>query len=145
MKKVIAIAAIALFVWSCTKKMTPAQGETNTPNTGSINGAPSQPNTEMKAATTTTAATAATQSPIATQGGDMGTKTAPAATGHDAMLIAGQATHNAKCGRCHGLKVTTDYTAERWVSIMQVMATKARLDETEKANVLAYVQANSKK
>jgi len=59
--------------------------------------------------------------------------------------MLGQATYNAKCGKCHGLKVTTDYTAERWISVMQVMAPKARLDDTEKENVLAYVKANAKK
>jgi hypothetical protein len=57
----------------------------------------------------------------------------------------GQSTYNAKCGKCHGLKVTTDYTADRWISIMQVMAPKAHLDDTEKENVLAYVKANAKK
>lgn len=59
--------------------------------------------------------------------------------------IEGQKTFNAKCGRCHGLKVTTDYTDVRWVQIMQVMATKANLTATEKDNVLAYVRANCKK
>ena len=48
--------------------------------------------------------------------------------------MLGQSTFNVKCGKCHGLKVTTDYTADRWVSIMQVMATKAQLTETEKEN-----------
>jgi mono/diheme cytochrome c family protein len=59
--------------------------------------------------------------------------------------MLGQSTYNAKCGKCHGLKVTTDFTADRWVSIMQVMASKAHLDDTEKENVLAYVKANAKK
>jgi nitrate/TMAO reductase-like tetraheme cytochrome c subunit len=60
-------------------------------------------------------------------------------------LIAGQQTFNAKCGKCHAYKATTDYTADRWVSIIAVMAPKANLNETERSNVLAYVRANSKK
>ena len=60
-------------------------------------------------------------------------------------LRAGQQTYSAKCGRCHGLKVTTDFTELRWVQVMQVMAPRANLTETEKENVLAYVRANAKK
>lgn len=59
--------------------------------------------------------------------------------------MQGQSTYNAKCGRCHGLKVTSDYTSDRWVSIMQVMAPKANLTDAEKENVLVYVRANAKK
>jgi mono/diheme cytochrome c family protein len=57
----------------------------------------------------------------------------------------GQGTFNAKCGKCHGLKATSDFTADRWVNILQVMAIKANLTEGEKENVLAYVKANAKK
>jgi mono/diheme cytochrome c family protein len=57
----------------------------------------------------------------------------------------GQSIFNAKCGRCHGLKIPSEYTDIRWVQIMQVMAMKANLNETEKANVLTYVRANAKK
>jgi cytochrome c553 len=59
--------------------------------------------------------------------------------------MLGQQTYIAKCGRCHGLKVTTDYTADRWVGIMESMAPKAHLDATEKENVLVYVKTNAKK
>jgi len=64
--------------------------------------------------------------------------------GNDAAAIAGQATFNAKCGRCHGYKIPSDYTVDRWISIMQVMAMKANLTDIEKENVLAYVKANAK-
>jgi hypothetical protein len=59
--------------------------------------------------------------------------------------MLGQATYNAKCGKCHGLKIASDYTVDRWISVMQIMAPKAKLDETEKENVLAYVKANAKR
>ena len=53
-----------------------------------------------------------------------GTKTAPVKerTAGESAAIAGQATFNAKCGKCHGLKPAGDYTAERWAQILAVMA-----------------------
>ncbi|RYZ21703.1 MAG: hypothetical protein EOO16_11990 [Chitinophagaceae bacterium] len=68
------------------------------------------------------------------------TKTAATAT-----IEAGHSIYTAKCGRCHGLKEVSNYTAERWVPIMNSMAPKAKLTEEETAQVLAYVQANAKK
>lgn len=78
-----------------------------------------------------------------------GTSSAPApsstANASAAKIEAGHQVYNAKCGRCHGLKDPANYTAERWVPIMQSMAPKARLSEEETAQVTAYVQANAKK
>jgi len=145
MKKAIAVLALTSLVWSCSKKMSPAKSDPNTPNTRNVVSNPSSgDNMKNAPAVNATTTQAATATPIANTG-ETGSKVAPATSGNDAALKAGQETYNAKCGRCHGLKVTTDYTSDRWISIMQVMAPKARLDETEKANVLAYVQANSKK
>ncbi len=61
------------------------------------------------------------------------------------LLAVGKTTYEAKCGRCHALPATDAYTAEKWVPYVDAMAPKARLTDTEKANVLAYVQANAKK
>jgi hypothetical protein len=36
--------------------------------------------------------------------------------------MAGMETYNGKCGRCHGLKNTADYTKEQWTPIMDRMA-----------------------
>jgi len=143
MKKLTAILIASVVIWGCSKKMSPNSTTNTGGNNGTVvNNAPA-PMGESKNNTNTNTAPANT-TPVENTG-EMGSKVAPVPTAETAKLMQGQATHNAKCGRCHGLKVTTDYTAERWVSIMQVMAIKARLDETEKANVLAYVQANSKK
>lgn len=61
------------------------------------------------------------------------------------LLAAGKTTYEAKCGRCHALHAPDEYTAEKWVPYVDAMAPKARLTDSEKANVLAYVQANAKK
>jgi mono/diheme cytochrome c family protein len=138
MKKIVAVFAVTVIVWGCAKKITPAQSETPPPasNTGSVINNPAKP-----AETTSTGTTATGSSGIE------GTKTAPTKerSAEENAAIAGQATFNAKCGKCHGLKVTTDYTAERWAGILAVMAPKANLSEIERNNVYEYVKANAKK
>lgn len=59
-------------------------------------------------------------------------------------VAAGMDTYNNKCGRCHGLKKVDNYTVSEWGPILDDMASKAKLDAAEKANVLAYVTANAK-
>ena len=128
-------------VWGCAKKATPVKSETPTPNIG----ANTQDNSKTVTTTTTTATTTTTvannpQSPTSLPPLDK-SKLSP----EENAKIEGQQTFNAKCGKCHGYKPASDYTELRWVQIMQVMAPKANLNETEKANVLAYVRANAKK
>ena len=130
MKKTLSIALLAVFVWGCSHKLAPASGVSNAgtpaaaPSVKSENTAPvAAPVAEVKTAPSAPAETPKTSSPE----------------------TMGQSIFNSKCGRCHGLKATTDYTADRWVGIMEVMAGKARLTDGEKENVLAYVKANAKK
>lgn len=126
MKKTILLAAVTLFVISCTKKMAPAKTETPaTPAAAANPAAQPQPGVNAEAPKTETPPT-----------GD---------NDPSAALTAGKLTFEGKCGRCHGLKNTTDYTADRWVKLVDWMAPKARLTDDEKKNVLAYVQANAKK
>ena len=44
----------------------------------------------------------------------------------------------------HALHAADEYTAEKWVPLVDAMAPKANLSETEKTNVLAYVKAGAK-
>ncbi len=69
------------------------------------------------------------------------TATVTTATGD---AVAGKETYIANCGRCHSLKNTGDYTSDEWVPLVDKMARKAKLNDADKANVLAYVQANAK-
>jgi mono/diheme cytochrome c family protein len=142
MRNTFTILALVILVWGCAKKMTPGQSQTPASNSGSAMQTPSQNNTEKQATGTAPATT--TTAPTAAVGGPAGTL-ASTPKPEDAPLIAGQQTYNAKCGRCHGLKVTTEFTADRWMSIMAVMSIKANLNQTERDNVTAYVRANSKK
>jgi cytochrome c553 len=70
------------------------------------------------------------------------TQTTTATVAGDA--VAGKQTYIANCGRCHSLKNTSDYTTDEWVPLVDKMAHKAKLSDSDKANVLAYVQANAK-
>jgi hypothetical protein len=76
-------------------------------------------------------------------------KTAPTATmvipkPNSPEAIAGKEIFTAKCGKCHDLKNPSDYTPKEWIKLVDKMAPKANLDDTEKKNVLAYVQSNAK-
>lgn len=141
MKNILLIAALMVLVWGCAKKMTPATSETPSSNIGSSGS--SSTNADPKTANSTPA----TNTPPAVTSSGVSAALTPAVgrNPEEAALIAGQNTYNAKCGRCHAYKVTTEFTADRWMSIMAVMSIKANLTETERANVTAYVRANSKK
>lgn len=132
MKKIIAIISLSIIVWSCSKKITPAASSTSiSSNSGTAVAVPA-----------TAPASTATPAPVSPDS----PSTIPVdASKPKTSEMMGQDIYNAKCGNCHGLKVTSDFTADRWISIMQVMATKAKLSDTEKDNVLAYVKANAKK
>ena len=60
-------------------------------------------------------------------------------------LESGKIIYEAKCGKCHDLPVVDNYSASRWVGLIDWMAPKAKLAEQDKVDVLAYVQANAKK
>jgi mono/diheme cytochrome c family protein len=61
-----------------------------------------------------------------------------------ALLERGKKIFENRCGRCHALKQPVDLEQQKWVGVMERMAPKAQLDETQKAEVLAYVQHYAK-
>ena len=139
MKKTFTVIALTVLVWSCAKKSTPTASTGGTSsNTGSVVNAPAANSGTVATTANPAAAAVVPSTPQGTRSpADVNTTKSPE--------MLGQSTYNAKCGRCHGLKVTTDYTAERWTSVLQDMARRANLSDTEKENVLAYVKANAKK
>lgn len=152
MKRIFTIITVTIFVWGCAKKISPqASSAPVSSNSGSAVAAPemspklgsSAPvvNTSVTPSLTPASPAAIPSVPSTPEG----TRTPTDRSGTKSPEMLGQSTFNAKCSKCHGLKVTADYTADRWISIMQVMATKAQLTETEKENVLAYVKANAKR
>jgi len=137
MKKIIPVLSLMILVWGCAKKITPAGSGTNSSGMPASNAVGTLPGADGSALAVPG---------TAENTGTFGTKVEPKEkTAELSSVIAGQSTYNAKCGSCHGLKVTTDFTAERWASIMAVMAPRANLTNGEKENVYAYVKANAKK
>lgn len=61
------------------------------------------------------------------------------------QLATAKTLYDARCGKCHDLPATTDYTQEEWKPIIEKMAPKAKLTEEETNWVLAYVNNNAKK
>ena len=70
---------------------------------------------------------------------------ATAAAPDPAMVEAGKNVYATKCTKCHAAKVVENYTAERWTGILKSMIPKAKLDDTESAQVTAFVMAGAKK
>jgi mono/diheme cytochrome c family protein len=61
------------------------------------------------------------------------------------VASAGQTIYTTRCGRCHGLKKTENYTQQRWENILKSMIPKARLNGDEAKQVTAYVMEHAKK
>ncbi|MEI7471987.1 MAG: hypothetical protein WCJ85_06995 [Chitinophagaceae bacterium] len=122
MKKMMVIAAMTVFVASCSPKLKPAATTTI-------------PKTEVSPV--------AEVNPVAVQI-PVQTEVKADIPASPTALADGKITYEAKCGRCHALKNTTDFDAPRWAKLVNWMAPKAMLNETEKTNVLAYLQANAK-
>lgn len=142
MKIFLIPALLVVFVWSCSHKTTPAKTEMSSGNGSApiIVDKPASTNSIDVTTASSTGAVASANSP------EKGAKVVErAGAGNDAAAIAGQATYNQKCNSCHPYKITSDYTVDRWISVMQVMAIKAHLSDIEKENVLAYVKANAKR
>jgi mono/diheme cytochrome c family protein len=133
MKKTIVIFLTAFALYSCAKKMTPTTTATNASEVKVNN--PPQPAAPPLAEVHPVMATPTVEvKPIADTTPKMETK----------EVTAGKVTFKAKCGRCHELKPAETYTAAKWVKIIDWMAPKAKLDASEKENVLAYVSFYAK-
>ena len=136
MKKILSGVIVIILVWGCAKKINPATEQTTSSNNQAVAA-----NTNVDKTTKTT--TIVIQPPVENPG-TIDNKVEPVTIPDATAVIAGQATYNTKCGRCHGLKITTDYTTDRWTAILAIMAPRAYLTDAEKTNVYAYVKANAK-
>jgi len=119
MRNILAVALIAILLYSCShsKKMTaPAATATTEKPTPPPPPQPQVINTTIDSIKIVTAS-----------------------------IPDGKATYTAKCGRCHRLYATNEFEAKDWQPIVTAMALKAHLNDTEKANVMAYVKDGAKK
>ncbi len=149
MKKIVLIFLMGAVVASCAKKMMPSATSNSSLPNEKIGSGSSNSSTVIKPSESVVAPAEANPQPTATSAttADPAAQAAKSTRGGGELTIEqkGQAIYNVKCNQCHQLKVTTDYTADRWMTVMQVMAIKANLNDDEKQNVVAYVRANAKK
>jgi len=115
MKKLLTLVIIVFTIFSCNKKMSPAKPVTVL--------AP-----VMSAPLVVTDSAAINK----------------LATMNASTLAASQKVYVAKCGKCHELKNPADYTQEKWVDLVNWMAPRAKANDIEKGQILAYVQHNAK-
>ena len=59
------------------------------------------------------------------------------------QYMEGKKVYQQYCGKCHGLKSPGDYTAERWVKLIDKMAGRAKIDENQKEQIYRYVSVNA--
>ena len=62
-----------------------------------------------------------------------------------AQIVDGGKIYEARCGKCHELHKPDEFTASEWPDILRSMAPKAKLNQSMKEMVMAYVTANAKK
>jgi cytochrome c5 len=61
------------------------------------------------------------------------------------VASAGQTVYTNRCGRCHGLKKTENYTTQQWDNILKSMIPKAKLNDDESKQVTAFIMEHAKK
>ncbi|HWI90853.1 MAG TPA: cytochrome c [Flavisolibacter sp.] len=61
------------------------------------------------------------------------------------VVSTGQTIYTNRCGRCHGLKKTENYTTQQWNNILKSMIPKAKLNDDEAKQVTSYVMEHAKK
>ncbi|RQP07686.1 MAG: hypothetical protein EAS48_11020 [Chryseobacterium sp.] len=59
------------------------------------------------------------------------------------QMAAAKSLYENSCGKCHVLHAPSEYTAEKWKSIIDWMAPRAKLDEQQKQQVFQYVSAHA--
>ncbi len=60
-----------------------------------------------------------------------------------AQFEEGKKVYEQYCGKCHALKSPGDFTADRWVKLIDRMAGRARIDEAQKQQIYNYVSVNA--
>jgi cytochrome c5 len=140
MKKYIILLILGIALYSCAKKIAP---------TASV------PKAESPSVVVSTPATVPQTTP-GKKKADGGLPVPPSAAEspstpqsktliESAQVVEGKVAYKTKCGKCHDLKDPQEYDAPKWVKIIDWMGPRAKLDATEKVNVLAFVSFYAKR
>lgn len=66
-------------------------------------------------------------------------ETATSTTYPTAEISQGKGLYDAKCSKCHKLKVVDNFTTEQWSKILPDMAGKAKLPDNETALIQEFI------
>lgn len=72
------------------------------------------------------------------------TASKPAEKALSAEAAQGQALFTANCGKCHKLPEIKAYSQEKWQKIVPPMAKKSKLDASQEALIMTYVNESLK-
>ncbi len=149
MKKLIIITAGIFILYSCSKKITTTA---SSPNTNAVVSKPAEEIVSNPAVQPTTKvqpvdATGKANHPAIAPATANNAKPLPvvAEPKEPGQVVLGGETYRVKCSKCHELKDPKDYTEAKWVKLVDWMAPRAKLDATEKDNIIAYVSFHAKK
>jgi len=60
------------------------------------------------------------------------------------VLNEGRELYIDRCGKCHDLYQTSEYTKEKWAKIMNKMQKPAKITDEQKELIIKYINTNTK-
>lgn len=144
MKKLNLIIVAVIVLYSCNKNITPnaSKKAVEQPTAAVVQSSPESVQTTGKPKVGTKSILTDPNAPVVKTPNAAEVAENPRET---PKVLEGKTIYKTKCGQCHDLKDPQSYDAPKWVKIVDWMAPKAKLDATQKANVLAYVSLYSKR
>lgn len=135
MKKLIALSFIcAVMAIACSRKAVPSKDSTAKSTSDKKTASDKTTAESTPTFGTLTGAAATTTDPVKPEDG----------TGTSDVIQQGKTVFVSKCGSCHALKNPGDYTAEQWSGILKKCIPRAKLNDSEKDQLIAYLKANAK-
>jgi cytochrome c5 len=142
MKKIFVLAFISALVFACNRPSTKAVATAANPEAPAA-PAP-KPVATMNDSTIAMKKQAAKETAIRNATKNVG-ETASPKESPTYKLNNGKQVYYAKCSTCHAAKNPEDYTADRWVKIVDWMGPRAKITAEEKENILVFVKELAKK
>ncbi len=136
-KLMVSLLSLALIAAACTKKMAPATTGTETTPMKS----PDSDKEKSGEAEKTTEPTKPVESSIPALPPAKPMSSLPNKPSEEE---SGKNVYSTKCGTCHALKNTGNYTFNQWEVILKKMVPNAKLSADEESQVVAYIKGNSK-
>jgi hypothetical protein len=143
MKKIIYVSILTLFIFSCSRNLTPSSKKTaEQPSVPVVQNNSTSTNSLDKPKVGAKIILNDPNAPVVKNPNALEAIDNPRET---PQVLEGKTTYKTKCAKCHDAKDPQSYDAAKWVKVVDWMAPRAKLDANEKANVLAYVTLYAKR